>query len=199
MFFSKEELKMQKILYTIPFICLCIFPAVGEDANKETAIIFIKKIVNEALNIVNNKGTSDEKKRKKLSECINRYLDIDRITKAVFSPLGYKNLSEDEKGQVRAYLKKYLIRFYAGEGKLSAMVNAALSGDPVAKPNGNDFTVTTQFKKNESPSVDIAWITDTKKVYYVEIEGINQITTLRSEMKASVGNGTLMSYINSQK
>ncbi len=196
---------MQKLLHVISFICLCIFPVGGSEvcANTEvgegTAISFINKMVNEALDIVNNNGASENEKRKKLSECINKYLDIDRITKAVFSQMGYKDLSEEDKQKVKNYLKKYLLRFYAGEGKLSAMMNAKLSGEVVAeKKDDIDFSVTTQFEKNSSPALKIIWVTDGKKVYYVEIEGINQIITLRSEMQTAVGSGTLMEYINKQ-
>lgn len=204
MCFSKEELKMQKILHVIPFICLCIFQVseaelcASSEVSEGTAINFINKMVNEALDIVNSNGASDSEKRKKLSECINKYLDINRTAQAVFSPLGYKDLSIEDKKKVNEYLKKYLIRFYAGEGKLSAMVNAKLSGDPVAEQKGNDFAVTTQFEKNSTPSAKIVWVTDGEKVFYVEVEGINQIITLRSEMQAAVGSGTLMEYINNK-
>ncbi len=55
----------------------------------------------------------------------------------------------------------------------------------------------TNFKKGSS-TVEIVWITNGQKVFYVEIEGINQIITLRSEMGAAVGSDTLMDYINRQ-
>ena len=201
---------MQKMLYVISFICLCIFPVVGEDTcetsvnGEKEASAFIKKLVDEALAIVNQGNASDDIKRQQLSECINKYLDVERITKAVFSPLGYKELSDTEKEKVKDYLKKYLLTFYAGEGKLSAMVNAQLSGRLVAEPEGKkeegknqDFSVITNFKKDAS-SVEIVWVTNGQKVYYVKIAGFNQITTLRSEMKSKVGSGTLIDYINSQ-
>ncbi len=201
---------MQKMLYVISFICLCIFPAIGGDTCETTkndekeASAFIKRLVDEALAIVNQGNASDDVKRQQLSECINKYLDVERITKAVFSPLGYKELSDTEKGKVKDYLKKYLLTFYAGEGKLSAMVNAQLSGRLVAEPEGKkeegknqDFSVITNFKKGAS-SVEIVWVTNGQKVYYVKIAGFNQITTLRSEMKSKVGSGTLIDYINSQ-
>jgi ABC-type transporter MlaC component len=204
--FSSEKLKMQKILYIIPFICLCIFPTA--EASEKEAVDFIGKLVNEALGIVNSANKSDDEKREELSKCVNKYLDIDRTAKAVFARLGYNNkvggkhkvLSEEDKQKVREYLKQYLVRFYAGEGKLSAMMNAKLSGKLVAEKKGNDtdFAVTTQFEKDSSPSIKIVWVTDGKKVFYVEIEGINQIITLRSEMEAAVGSGTLMDYINGQ-
>ena len=201
---------MQKMLYVISFICLCIFPAIGGDTCETTkndekeASAFIKRLVDEALAIVNQGNASDDVKRQQLSECINKYLDVERITKAVFSPLGYKELSDTEKEKVKDYLKKYLLTFYAGEGKLSAMVNAQLSGRLVAEPEGKkeegknqDFSVITNFKKDAS-SVEIVWVTSGQKVYYVKIAGFNQITTLRSEMKSKVGSGTLIDYINSQ-
>jgi ABC-type transporter MlaC component len=201
---------MQKMLYVISFICLCIFPARGED-NRETSLngekeasAFIKKLVDEALAIVNQNTASDDVKRQQLSEYINRYLDVERITEKVFSPLGYAKLTETEKVKVKEFLKKYLLTFYAGEGKLSAMVNAELLGRLVAEPEGKkeegkpqDFSITTNFKKDTS-SVEIVWITNGQKVYYVKIAGFNQITTLRSEMKSKVGSGTLMDYINKQ-
>ena len=198
------------MLYVISFICLCIFPVVGEDTcetsvnGEKEASAFIKKLVDEALAIVNQGNASDDIKRQQLSECINKYLDVERITEAVFSPLGYKELSDTEKEKVKDYLKKYLLTFYAGEGKLSAMVNAQLSGRLVAEPEGKkeegknqDFSVITNFKKDAS-SVEIVWVTNGQKVYYVKIAGFNQITTLRSEMKSKVGSGTLIDYINSQ-
>jgi ABC-type transporter MlaC component len=195
---------MQKMLYVISFICLCIFPAIGGDTCETTkngekeASAFIKGLVDEALEIVNKGSASDDLKRQQLSECINKYLDIDRITKSVFAPFGYKDLTEDEKQKVRDYLKKYLITFYAGEGKLSAMVNARLSGQLAAEKKDNDFAVISQFEKNSSPAIKIVWITNGQKVFYVEIEGINQIITLRAEMKGKIGSGTLMDYINKQ-
>jgi len=197
---------MQKLLYVISFICLCIFLVGGTKvyagavvSEGAAAISFIDKMANEALDIVNNNTASENTKRKELSEYINRYLDINRAAPAIFSPLGYNDLSEEDKEKVKNFLKKYLIRFYAGEGKLSAMVNAKLSGDPVAEQRGNDFAVTTKFEKNSTPSATIVWVTDGKKVYYVEIEGINQIITLRSEMKSAVGSDTLMEYINKKE
>ncbi len=187
---------MLKIFHIIPFICLCIFPVAGAEVSSEVAAAgFIEKLVNDALGIVNHSGMSEDEKRKGLSECVNKDLDIDRITQAVFAPLGYKDLSDEDKEKVKEFMKKYLVDFYAGEGKLSAMVNAKLSGKLVAAPKEKDFSVKTNFKKDSS-SVEIVWITDGQRVYYVEIAGFNQITTLRSEMKSAVGTGTLMEYIN---
>ncbi len=187
---------MRKILHIIPFICLCIFPVVGEEGSSG-AVQFVNKLVNEALEIVNHSGMSDDDKRQNLSECINKYLDIDRITKAVFSPLGYNNIPSKYKERVKKFMEKELIRFYAGEGKLAAMVNAKLSGKLAAEARESDFAVKTNFKKDSS-SVEIVWITNGEKVYYVEIAGFNQITTLRSEMKGKVGSEDLMVYINRQ-
>ena len=76
------------------------------------------------------------------------------------------------------------------------MMNSKLRGTPVAEPKGSDFAVITQFMKNSAPSIEIIWVTNRQKIYYVEIEGINQLITLRSEMQAAVGSGALMDYIN---
>ncbi len=196
--FCSKKLKMRKFLYIIPFMYLCIFPVVGAELPPETAAAeFIEKLVNDALGIVNHKEMSDDQKRKALSECVNKHLDINRITKAVFAPLGYKDLSPEDQQKVKKFMEKYLVGFYAGEGKLSAMVNAKLSGKLVAEQKEKDFSIKTNFKKDTS-SVEIVWITDGQQVYYVEIAGFNQITTLRSEMKSNVGSGTLMEYINKQ-
>ncbi len=203
---SKKELIMQKLIYIISFLNVCIFQVVWGGAcvassgvNELAPASFIGKMVNESLGIVNNSGSSDDKKRKELSNSINKYLDIDRIASAVFSPKGYKDLSDKAQQRVKESLTKYLIRFYASEGKLSAMMNSKLSGEPVAeRKNEQDFAVTTQFEKNSSPALKIVWITDGKKVFYVEIEGINQIITLRSEMDTAIGSRTLMEYINEQ-
>lgn len=196
---------MQKLFHIIPFLCLCIFQVTGEGTREvsgdtKKASSFIEKVVKEALGIVNNSNSSDDQKRKKLSECINKYLDIDRITKAVFSPRGYRELSQDDQQKVKEYMKEYLIRFYASEGKLSAMMDSTLSACAVAEKKGNeDFAVTTNFEKNSSQALKIVWITDGKKVFYVEIEGINQIITLRSEMNAAIGSSELMEYIKKNK
>ncbi len=163
----------------------------------ERASLFVKNIVNESLSIVNGSGT-DEQKRQELSKCINKYLDIPRIAKSVFSPLGYNDLSVDDQKKAQDFLSGYLVRFYAGEGKLSMIVGAKLDSDPVATPKNDDFSVSTKFAKDASATTEIIWITDAKKVYYVEIEGINQIITLRAEMKAMVGDKPLMEYINAE-
>lgn len=202
---------MQKLFYTILFVYLCIFHVVEVRASsidttisatkndkKSAAVDFIEALVNEALEIVNHSSMPDDEKRKKLSECINKYLDIERITPSVFSRLGYNDLSSEDKEKVKQYLKKYLIRFYASKGKLSAMVGAKLSSKPSAESRGEDFAVTTQFAKDSSPSIKIVWIIKNQKVYYVEIEDFNQIPVLRDEMKVNIGSGTLMDYINKQ-
>lgn len=194
--FKLKEIQMQKFLHIISFICLCIFPVFGN--SEEAAAGFIEKLVNEALEIVNHAKMSDDKKRKELSKCVNKHLDIDRITNAVFAPLGYKDLPDEDKDKVKEFMKDYLVQFYAGEGKLSAMVNAKLSDKLVAEQKDKDFSVKTNFKKDSS-SVEIVWITDGQKVFYVEIAGFNQITTLRSEMKVAVGSETLMEYISKKR
>ncbi len=216
------NLKMQKVLYIICFVFVCISTNITEleagvkrkadDANlkentvdakkqkaqsEEIAVEFIKKIAQEALDIVNQNGTPDDQKRQKLSESINKYLDIERITRAVFSPFKYNELSDENQEKVKKYLAKYLLEFYAGEGKLAAMVDATLAPKLSSESKDNDFAVTTSFQKGDS-SVKIVWVTDCYKVYYVEIEGINQITTLRSEMKGNIGESSLMDYINKQ-
>ena len=76
------------------------------------------------------------------------------------------------------------------------MLNASLLNAPITKARGNDFAVTTQFTKNSLPSVKIVWVTDGKKIYYIEVDDINQIITLRSEIQSAVGSDTLMAYIN---
>ena len=164
--------------------------------SKEQSVKFIKELVNESLNIVNNHNMSDDQKRQKLSEYINKFLDIDRIARAVFTHLGYKTLSPSDQNKAKIFLRKYLLHFYAGVGKLSAMTNAKLLTDPVAEPKDEDFAVVTQFTKNSAPSTKIVWVINGQKIYYIEVDDINQIITLRSEMQAAVGSETLMDYIN---
>lgn len=202
---SKNNRK-KAISFIIFFYLSIPFPFIGNvyssktepnlSSNKEDATTFIKDVVDKSLAIVNDNVMSDEQKRQKLSEYVNRFLDIDRIAYAVFARLGYKTLPPSDQDKVKAYLKKYLIRFYAGAGKLSAMMNSKLRSTPVAEPKGSDFAVITQFMKNSAPSIEITWVTNCQKIYYVEIEGINQLITLRSEMQAAVGSGPLMDYIN---
>ncbi len=194
------------VFFTILFIYPCVFlPSIeiysrSEETtiknSKEQSVQFIKELVNKSLSIVNDRNLLDEQKRQKLSEYINKFLDVDRIARAVFARLGYKKLSPGDQDKVKVYLKRYLLQFYAGAGKLSAMMNAELLTDPVAEPKGNDFAVITQFTKNSAPSVKIVWIINGQKIYYIEVDDINQIITLRSEMQAAVGSGTLMDYIN---
>lgn len=163
----------------------------------EQAVTFIEKVVNESLNIVNHNGTKDEEKRQRLSESINQYLDLDRIAYALFAHWQYKDLSKEDMGKVKVYLKKYLLNFYAGEGKLSMMVNARLVGKSTSEAKSKDFAVTTKFSKGGNDNkTTIVWITNGNKIYYVEIEGINQIITLRSEMKSAIGSRPLMEFIN---
>lgn len=199
--------KKKHVIHTIIFMYLCILSliigniyscsAVANIKNtKQESVEFIKELVNDSLEIVNNSDMSEDKKRQKLSEHVNKFLDINRAAQAVFARLGYKALSPNDKEKVKRYLKKYLLHFYAGAGKLSAMTNAKLLTDPVAEPKGKDFAVTTQFTKNSTPSVKIVWVTNGQNIYYIEIDGVNQIITLRSEMQAAVGSETLMDYIN---
>ena len=193
---QKEDV-VKKFFTSVFILCASLYSV---NVNKaDEASTFVKKVVEEAIAIVNDDSMPDAAKRQKLSECINKYLDIPRITQSVFAPLGFKDLSGADKAKVQKYLKEYLVRFYAGEGKLSAMVNARLVDYPVAKIEDKDFAVTSRFTKGlDGKSTEIIWITDSKLIYYVKIEGVNQIITLRSEMSAAVGNGKLMDYINAQ-
>src|SRR3989338_4328878 len=87
--------------------------------------LFVEDVVHEALGVVNG-SDSDETKRSKLSASINKYVDIKWLSGKVFCGLGYNDLVDSDKSRVEAYLKNYLLKFYAGEGKLSAMVGAKL-------------------------------------------------------------------------
>lgn len=188
---------MKRIFVTF-FVISSFFVPVKADSN-EDAIAFVERVVNEALAIVNNDSMQDEEKRQKLSECVGRYLDIPRITKTVFAFLGYKDLDKADISKVEEYLRKYLIRFYAGKSKLEAMVNAKLNGNSKCVKTNKDFAVTTKFTKGDSgKTTEIAWITDGKQIYYVEIEGMNQVITLRSEMSEAVGKKPLMDFVNEQ-
>ena len=198
--------KAQGIFVTVfmgMFSCLLLAPTLrsGTEAHvlknsQIEAVKFIKNLVDRCLEIVNDNSLSHVEKRHQLSEYVNKFLDIERTAPAVFARLGYKNLSPAEQEKVKKYLKQYLLHFYAGEGKLSTMMNAYLTKNPVAEVKGDDFAVTTLFTKNSSPATKIVWVTKNQKIYYIEIEDINQIITLRSEMHAAVGEGTLMDYIN---
>ncbi len=201
-----DKNKRQKIFVTV-FMCMfaCLLSASAlhseMEANtvknsKDESVKFIKNLVDTCLEIVNDDSLSHVEKRHKLSEYVNKYLDIDRTARAVFAHLGYKNLSPPYQAKVKQYLKQYLLHFYAGEGKLSAMTDAELTRDPVGEARGDDFAVITQFTKNSSPATKIVWVTKNQKIYYIEIDDINQIITLRSEMHAAVGEGTLMDFIN---
>lgn len=186
---------MKKLFNIIPFICVCISLMGSPVFAASDPAQFIENLAKDALKIVNDKGLTEDRKRDELSTYINKYLDVERIAKAVFARCGYKELSDDDKNKVNEFLKKYLLNFYAGKGKLSAMVDATLVDGTTARAKESDFAVTTKFKKG-STEVTIVWVTDGQKIYYVEIEGINQIITLRSEMEAAVGSGGLMAYIN---
>ena len=198
-----KDLKIYVTAFIYMFACLLSAPTLhsGTEAhvlkNSQTeAVNFIKNLVDSCLEIVNDDSLSHVEKRHNLSEYVNKFLDIERTAPAVFARLGYKNLSPAEQDKVKKYLKQYLLHFYAGEGILSTMMNAYLTKDPVAEIKGDDFAVTTLFTKNSSPATKIVWVTKNQKIYYIEIEDINQIITLRSEMHAAVGEGTLMDYIN---
>lgn len=173
---------MQKAFIYFFILCSSLLPiqASGE------ASAFVEVVVKEALGIVNKNGMSNDAKRKELSECINKYLDIERITQSVFAPLGYKDLKDPaDKNKLKAYLKKYLVGFYGGEGKLSMMVGAKLADSPTAEARNGDFAVSTKFTK-DGGTTKIVWVTDGKLIFYVELADINQIITLRSEMSAKV-------------
>lgn len=198
-----KDLKVYVLVFVSMLACLLSAPTLhsGTEAhvlknNQIEAVKFIKDLVDSCLEIVNDDSLSHVEKRHNLSEYVNRFLDIERTAPAVFARLGYKNLSPAEQDKVKKYLKQYLLHFYAGEGKLSTMMNAYLTKNPVAEVKGDDFAVTTLFTKNSSPATKIVWVTKNQKIYYIEIEDINQIITLRSEMHAAVGEGTLMDYIN---
>lgn len=158
--------------------------------------VFVENVVNEALSVVNS-SDSEDNKRSKLSESINKYLDIKWLSEKVFGSLGYNDLPVSDKSRVEAYLKNYLLKFYAGEGKLSAMVGAKLLpiNDRDIELDEQKNKVKTKFSKNDSAkSFEITWVIKGKNIFYVEIEGISQLITLRSEMKAAAKNG-LMEFI----
>lgn len=200
---KNKDLKIYVTVFMCMFACLLSVPTLhsGTEAHvlknsKIESVKFIKNLVDTCLEIVNDSSLSHVEKRHQLSEYVNKFLDIERTAHAVFAHLGYKNLLPAEQAKVKKYLKQYLLHFYAGEGKLSAMTDAELTRDPVAEARGDDFAVTTLFTKNSSPATKIVWVTKNQKIYYIEIEDINQIITLRSEMQSGVGSGTLMDYIN---
>lgn len=151
---------------------------------------FVKKVVNEALGVVNSNGTSNDK-RNKLSESVNKYLDVEWLAEKVFAD--YKNLNEQDRKRVCKYLKSYLLKFYAGEGKLNAMMGAELL--PITDRDVDGEKVKAKFKKGTDKPVEIVWVVKNEKVRFVEIEGISQLITLKSEMKAAIGDGSLMHFI----
>lgn len=157
--------------------------------------IFVEKIVRESLSVVNSKDIAHEVKRKKLSENVNKYLGVEWLAEKVFAD--YKNLNEQDRKRVCKYLKSYLLKFYAGEGKLNAMMGAELlpiSDRDVENEKDGD-KVKTKFKKGTDQPVEIVWVVKNEKVLFVQIEGISQLMTLRSEMKAAIGDGSLMQFI----
>jgi ABC-type transporter MlaC component len=170
------------------------FVGLGHSKESNDPKSFVEKVVGEALNVVNSSNLPDETKRKNLSESVNKYLGVEWLAEKVFIPLGYKELSKKDQKRVQDYLKNYLLKFYAGEGKLSAMMGAKLL--PIKDRDVDSDRVKTKFKKDgNSKSVEIVWVVQNGKVLYVEIESISQLITLRSEMKSAVGERDLMSFI----
>lgn len=187
------------VMYTFSLGFGVVYPVhdiASKQNGRERSVKFIKDLVTEALSIINESSMSPKQKREKLSTYVNKFLDLDRIARAVFAKWRYKNLPSTDQDKVKTYLKKYLLYFYAGEGKLSTMMQATLLSEPTVTTKGNDFAVTTQFTKEYGKPTTIIWVTDGQKIYYIEIEGINQIITLRSEMLAEIGSKDLMDYIN---
>lgn len=193
--FIKEIFMIKRYIFlTLSAIAFMTSSLKAEELDSKA---YVKSIVQEALSIV-NKDADDNAKRKELSESVNNHLDIKWISDKIFGD-EYRNLSDSDKNLVEGYLKNYLLKFYAGEGKLSAMVGAKLSdigGRDVEAMGGGKVKVSTKFSKEGSlQKTVIAWIVKDKKVLYVEVEGINQIITLRSEMKSAKGNQRLIDFV----
>lgn len=178
------EFNMQKLFISLFIMCSFLVPAKASAA--DNARIFIKEFVEKGLTIVNKKSTKYDEKRKDLSEFVGKHLDIEKIASLVFNPLGYRQLSPEDKIQVQNYIEKYLLDFFAGESKLSAMLDATLKDEIKVEVDGSYYKVTTTFIK-DGKSTAIVWVTDGKKIIYVIIADINQIMVLRSEMKTLVG------------
>ena len=68
------------------------------------------------------------------------------------------------------------------------MIDAMLVEEDVpVEAKGPDFAVTTKFiTTQDNPPAEIVWITGKEGIFYVEVAGVNQIITLRSEMKAEI-------------
>lgn len=155
--------------------------------------LFVENVVNEALGVVNS-GDNDDVKRSKLSTSINQYVDIKWLSEKIFGGVGYKDLKDSDKTRVQKYLKNYLLKFYAGEGKLSAMVGSKLSpiNDRDIELGEKQTKVKTKFSKNAGTKpFEITWVINGENILYVEVEGISQLITLRSEMKSAVKNGLI--------
>lgn len=155
--------------------------------------LFVENVVNEALSVVNS-GDNDDVKRSKLSTSINQYVDIKWLSEKIFGGVGYKDLKDSDKTRVQKYLKNYLLKFYAGEGKLSAMVGSKLSpiNDRDIELGEKQTKVKTKFSKNAGTKpFEITWVINGENILYVEVEGISQLITLRSEMKSAVKNGLI--------
>lgn len=158
--------------------------------------LFVENVVHEAMSVVNG-DDSDDVKRSKLSTSINKYVNIKWLSEKVFGGVGYNDLTDSEKARVQKYLKNYLLKFYAGEGKLSAMVGAKILpiNDRDIELDEKQNKVKTKFSKNAGAKpFEITWVINGENILYVEVEGISQLITLRSEMKAAVKNG-LMEFI----
>lgn len=187
---------MKRSIFFVAWAITIVFLGFGRLSAQDPKV-FVENLIKDSLEIVNKK-ISDDEKRTKLSENINKYLDLNWLSEKVFGD-SYKSLTNDnDKKRVKEYLKSYLLKFYAGEGKLSAISGASLL--PITEKDiekeKNHTKVTTRFSKdNTSNKVTIAWVTENNKILYIEVEGINQLITLRSEMNAAVNGGSLLDFI----
>lgn len=175
------------IFTTILFSGICYASSINNSRS------FVENVVNEALSVVNS-GDNDDIKRSKLSTSINKYVDIKWLSEKIFGVVGYKDLKDSDKTRVQKYLKNYLLKFYAGEGKLSAMVGSKLSpiNDRDIELGEKQTKVKTKFSKNAGTKpFEITWVIHGENILYVEVEGISQLITLRSEMKSAVKNGLI--------
>ncbi len=196
---------MQKFFIT--FFIVCSFLVNVSTASQESAVQFIQGFVQKELDIVNDSSTAVESKPKALSKKAIEHLDLDYITKFVFTTpkYKYKSLSVEDQNIVKEYLTGYLLALFASPKKLEAMVGADLKKDEKGnikefKVEKKDkyFSITTRFTRNGKDSLVIAWITDGEKIIGVEMEGIRQDITVRSEILADVGDQPLMRYIKEQ-
>lgn len=187
-FINSGALVLKKCVF---FVFAAMFFVGNCSAKSLEPKVFVEKIVRESLAVVNSKDLSPEVKRNKLSESVNKYLDVEWLAEKVFAD--YKNLNEQDSKRVCKYLKSYLLKFYAGEGKLNAMMGAELL--PITERDLDGDKVKAKFKKDADKPVEIVWVVKNEKVLFVEIEGISQLITLKSEMKAAIGDGSLMQFI----